>query len=456
MRVRGIVAASIFLMLLGAPMSGVLAQDPPADPPAEPAAPDDDTQTPDAPEDAGEGDAEPVPATAAEAGTEEKKGMPFGLFVEIAVGTADADDINNSLRTLSTHLTDSIFTLEDQAYGRASIGWKMPNDRGNFRLTWTGYKEDGYKLRSRGLLSGLDPALGSSASVQNPLPWWFLDVDDGTLSATRLLPQWTVADDTLAVEELGIVAGNGAVDCPQAFPLTESGGMLVGPLCEARFLVGTTNTRQMADDMQNRTQTVDVTYGRRFGTRRFKSRWFAGARYWVYDGTIPTSAWVTSSFGGTGFTDGFGYALIPMRQENEAFGPTAMMSFDVNFFNDRLVLYVEGQAALMFYNHHVNTQEFFTLVSSSLPSSISLSAELDESRSKTSWQNSIEGGVRVNLKMGLQLHAAYNYSGFLDAILLPTELAIPRSQQSTQGVSAIYDTQDYRLASIRLGVGFQF
>ena len=434
MRMRGIVAVSVLLLLLTGLAHGPAAQE---DDPATPAAPADAPVAPD----------------------EEQQGkkLPFGLYVEVAAGASDGRDINNSIRTLSTHSTLSTFSLEGQSFARVAIGWKMPRDRGQFRLTWNAYKEDGYTLESFGKLSAVDPALGVSQTVADNLPWWVLTLEDGNFSSTQVLPQWTLADDTLDVPELGIIPGNQIVDCPEGTPLSSgSGGELTAPLCEATFLPRTTNSRTMASDMENRVQTVDATYGRSFGTRRYTSRWTAGARYFVYDGTIPTPSWLSAGASGTGFTDGFGFALIPFRQENTGVGPVVSMSFDTNFFSRKLVLYVQGTAALMLYNHDVSSQQFVTLVQSGLPSRLTQIAELSETRSKTSWQNGIEAGVMINLNSGLQFHVAYNFTGYLDAILLPSEVSIPVNQQSTQGVSAIYSTQDYRLETLRAGVAFQF
>jgi len=446
---RGIVAISgLLLLLTGLGTAAVAQEDDPETPgdttaQAEPAQPQEPEQVPEQPQ-------QPQ---------EKEKKHPFGLYVEVAAGSADAEDLNNSTRTLSTHSTTSTFSLEGQSFGRVAIGWKLPQDRGQFRLTWTSYKEKGYTLEAYGKLSAVDPSLGVTATIADNLPWWVIDAEDGTLHTTQVLPQWSSADDTLDLPDLGILPGNQTVDCPMPTPLSAgSGGLLTAPLCEATFLVDHSATRSLASDMENRTQTVDLTYGRSFGTRRFSSRWTAGARYFVYDGTVPTPTWLTPNTNGTGFSDGFAFAMVPFRQENTALGPVVSMSFDVNFFERRLVLYIEGQAALVLYDQNVSTQQFLTLLQStgSQPYRLTQSSELDENRSKTSWQNAIEAGVMINLKSGLQFHAAYNYTGFLDAVLLPTEIAIPSSPASTQGVSAIYGTQDYRLSSLRFGVAFQF
>jgi hypothetical protein len=438
MRLRGITAVSGLLLLLTGLGSSVGAQDAP------------DEQAP-----------QPDEATQPE---QQTKKLPFALYVEVAGGSADADEINNSVRTFSTHNTQSSFSLDGQSYGRAAIGWKMPHGKGSYRLIWTGYKEQDYELTASGLQASLDPSLASSASVQDNLPWWQVSLKNGAFEGTRMLPQWSTADDTLEYDgfddrgqQRNILSGNGAVDCPIRFPLMEdSNGVLTSPVCEASYLVDRVNTRVMADDMQNRAQTVDLVYGRVFGPRRYTSHWFAGLRYFVYDGNVPTSAWISPGSTGGGFTEGSAYALLNFAQETSGFGPTVSMSIDFNFFDQKLALYLQGQAALMLYNLKTDSQGFFTLVESALPSLITLPAELVESRDKTSWQNSIELGARINLKSGLQFEIAWNFSGFLDAILLPSEIAIPINQQSTQGVSAIYDTQDYRLEAWRAGIAFQF
>ena len=46
--------------------------------------------------------------------------------------------------------TESAFSLEDQLYARAAIGWKLKNEKGDFRLEYRGYNEDTYRLTSSG------------------------------------------------------------------------------------------------------------------------------------------------------------------------------------------------------------------------------------------------------------------------------------------------------------------
>jgi hypothetical protein len=69
----------------------------------------------------------------------------------------------------------------------------------------------------------------------------------------------------------------------------------------------------------------------------------------------------------------------------------------------------------------------------------------------------LDAGARFNLKMGLTLELAYFKSGFLDAVLTPTEVRIPQSaQELAQGSSAIYASQDLVLDGWRASVSFQF
>ena len=88
---------------------------------------------------------------------------------------------------------------------------------------------------------------------------------------------------------------------------------------------------------------------------------------------------------------------------------------------------------------------------------IPIAAQLGESQTKSTWQTGAELGLRVRLRNGLKLEASYGVVGFLDAILLPTQIRIPDNQQeAAQGTSAIYNTQDYVLQGWRAGIGFQF
>lgn len=414
-------------------------------------------------------DAEPLQA---QTPAETKEKQPWPLYFEVAVGSADADPISNTLQTLSTHIARSSLTMEDQFYGRTAIGWKMPRGKGDFRLVWTGYKEDGYTMTSSGDQAAFDPDLpqpDQPANVQDPIPWWQIEIVDGQLNGFSLLPQWSPEQDTLDgtfTDLFGnsrpILANNGALDCPSyQLGLPAVPGSLIdgGPNCEATFLVSGTTSRMMAKDMQNRVQTVDLIYGREFGKERYTAHWWVGARYFTYKGNIPTAAWLARAPVGSGYTDGSNLALINFSQDTSGFGPDVAMSIFFNFFEKRLSLFLTGQAALMLYKTKVTSQNFFTQVPAGLGPTdpiANLEAELNEDRDKTSWQNSIEGGVRYSFRNGLQLELAYNFTGFLDIIMLPSQMAIPISQATTQGVSAIYDTQDYRLSAWRGGVAFQF
>ncbi len=55
------------------------------------------------------------------------------------------------------------------------------------------------------------------------------------------------------------------------------------------------------------------------------------------------------------------------------------------------------------------------------------------------------------------LEVAFFKTGYLDAILTPTELRIPQSaQELARGTSAIFATQDIVMDGFRGSVGFQF
>jgi hypothetical protein len=113
----------------------------------------------------------------------------------------------------------------------------------------------------------------------------------------------------------------------------------------------------------------------------------------------------------------------------------------------------------MVMNIDMDTGLFTTLVANTGPigATIPLAARLEEQQTKSTWQTGAEVGVRLRLKNGLKLEASYGIVGFLDAILLPTQIRIPDNQQeATQGTSAIFNTQDYVLQGWRAGIAFQF
>lgn len=418
MRLNGIVACwSMFLLLAIAPI--VMAQEP-ADPPA--------TDDPAAQPEQAEPQAPPPPAP-------EKKGKtPFSLYIEAGGGAYEPDSIDPSIESLSTHVAKNTMSWDAQDFARVAIGWKLQRGRGDFRLIFNGYSENGYELESTGMLSAIDTTL-DSPDVLGPLPWWRINVKNGDVHAERWPPQWDA--------ELDDANDNGFVD-PGEQRYTEPDLVLDSVTFAS---------------MQNRVQTYDFVFGNTWGPRRVQGRWYGGFRYFLYEGNIPAGAWLYSQPTGEGYTDGALLRLLNFSQSSEGLGPTGLMEVRFNFFNQLFQIYANGQATFMVMNIEMDTGLFTTLVETTgqVGAKVPIAASLSEQQTKSTWQTGAELGMRLRLKNGLKLEASYGIVGLLDAILLPTQIRIPDNQQeAAQGTSAIYNTQDYVLTGWRAGIAFQF
>ena len=399
----------------------------------------------------------PVPADETQAApkdeTDQKK-IRNGLYVEVGYGSNDMDPLDTSARTTSTQFSSNSLTFEDMDYGRAVIGWQLRGAKGRFRLVWQGYTETGYKFLAAGRESSLGVTLPSSPPIVENLDWWQVAVVDGQLTATRTPPAWDLTRDTNM---------DGAVQQNEVFyPIFDAMGVQVGecptsvpcPMAaDFDFAIG------IESNLQNRIQTVDVLYGREFGPRRFEGRWWGGIRYFAYEGTLLQGAWLRGPMNdGDGFTDGLFVRLLHPTQKATAVGPTGSLGFQVNFFNKRVQLFMNGQFGFLLSSVETDTGNFFTLSNGNTNDEILTGvARLTADRSRTSWQTHLDGGARFNTKKGLTIELAYFKDGFLDAVLTPTEIRIPQSAQEIgQGTSAIFATQDLVLDGWRGSVAFQF
>ena len=382
---------------------------------------------------------------------EQGKGKrPFALFVEAGGGMASPEDLTSSIATLSSHKTDTILSFDDQLYARASIGWKLPHDKGDFRLTFNGYAEDGYSLRSTGVQAAIDPA-GGSPGVAGPLLWWVLTIEDGVLTSSRTPPQWIPSFDA---------NNNGICDPGEENDDANCNGIV--DLDEVRYVGADVSvTRNVASDLQNRAQTWDATYGRKFGSRRYTARWVAGLRHFRYDGSVPATAWLSAATTGEGFTDGAFLRPIIFRQETSGFGPTGGLEAQMNFANDRLQLFLGGQVAFLVLDVATDSGAFVTIVpvssGGSDPATVGADARLTQSLKKSSWQNTADAGARVRLRNGVGLEVGYGITGFLDSVLTPNTIRIPEnSGEAPQGTSATFSTQDLVFTRWYGSVSFQF
>jgi len=386
-------------------------------------------------------DAEPSQPPPAAEPQQEKKKFRFALFVEAAGGLVDADDIDSSIEASSRQNTLTTISVEDQLYARLALGWKMPNEKGDFRLRVTNYSEDEFSLTSSGRSSDVvtPPGQPSPQSDPSPLPWWNTQITAGKLVTTRTPPVWEDAP-TETNPETGEPEGDGFIQDDEITFL------------DPDVLV----TRDVPKSMQNRVQFWDLLYGRTFGQRRFDARWWAGLRYFVYEGTIPGTAWLGFiNEPGRGYTDGKSLGLLGFRQETSGFGPTVALEGRYNAFDQLLQVYVQGQTAFLFLDIESNSQSFLTLFQDTgTDPLVTLPASLEEKRTKSAWQNTFEAGLRIKLKAGIGFEFAYNITGLLDVMLIPTELIA--ANRPSRETSAVYNTKDYVLQGWRAGVSFQF
>jgi hypothetical protein len=383
---RGFVARWGLLLVLPGLWAATMAQEPAA-PAEEPAAPEE-------------------PAALAEPPDDERadKKMPFGLWVGVAVGSGDFDDIEADIYADNLNYADSVLNIDDAMYGRAAIGWKLPHAKGDFRLTFQGVKEEEYAFNSQGVL--------------DEVPLWFVTVDEGDLLSVLLIP--TVDPDT--------------------------GELIYDPTSPDRVVVGSLN-----DSLENRINTYDLVYGREFGGRRFSSRWWGGVRYFEYDGQVLGAAWLRLGGAPPGgqFTDGSWLRLLRITQEASGVGPIGSWEADFNFYDRGLQLFIRGEAAFTFNSLEMDSGPFFHVIDAD--QGTTLDDRMAKSQDKSSWQNKLELGSRVNLKNGLQFELAYSIAGYLDFILLPDLLLVDVSNETTQTF-----TQDILYESVHFGVSFQF
>jgi hypothetical protein len=365
------------------------------------------------------------------------KKWPFALYVEVATGLGSARDLSTTTTTSTSQVSNNWLTLDEWTYARAGVGWKLPYGKGDARIIFNGFRENQYEFHALGRQAALDPESATPANtlVSEPLLWWSLDIVDGRLIAERTPPDWVAVLDDANVD--GIVDPD-EVRYPEGVDLSTS--------------------RAITDDLQNHTQFIDLLYGRTFGTRRFGARWWGGLRYFAYDGNLPAGAWLGGSEAGEGYTDGSFVPLLNFAQNTSGLGPTGVLEVDFKFWEERLVLYLQGQIAFMLLDLEMDTGPFWVVVvdqDTSIPTPAQ--ARLIETRNKTTWQNAAEAGVRLTLKNGLQFEAAYNRIGLLDVMLMPTDLQIPNNPQTAwQGVAGLYNTKDHIFDSWRVGIAYQF
>lgn len=378
---------------------------------------------------------------AADADDDAKPGFwgDFSLFVEAATGSASVDPINTSLQTGPDLRTDSTFDLGDVDYTRAAIGWKLPFDRGSFELIFTGYKEDQFEFTSVGSTSSV---VGPTDEIQltDPVPWWNVAVADGQLLSEQFPPFWDPAvNDT---------NGNTIPD-PGEFVIPT--------------IAAISTSRPTNRSMQNQFQTIDLVYRRGWGGPRLGGRWFAGARYFNYEGNLLATAWLTGSgqsAGGVGFTDGSGINLMAFSQDTTGGGPVGSLGVFGRFFRERLELYGDVGLAFVLAKTEAESNRFSSLLGDPLSGGALLttaSGRISEEIDKDVWHVMSEVGLNWGIVGGLSLNAAYYVYGFHDAVVVATDLSVPENPtQINRGAAALFTTTDFRFDGYRLGLKYQF
>jgi len=400
-------------------------------------------------------------AEGADAEAKEKRSkLPFALYLFTGVGAGEADAFNSSIQTTTNRISTNALELDEVEVGRFVIGWKLPNQKGDFRIRWDGYAEKSYTFNASGqqAILGLDATAPIETFSYNnpatfPLKWWDVQITDGMLDSWRNPPVWW--DD--------LDANGNTLPDPDEIVYDLPGDFVVpNPTTNEYDIFSsypTAFSMPTDDDLGNQYINIDLLYGREWGGRRYNGRWWTGLRYYEYKGNMLAAAWLQSSGVGRGYTDGLFLPLLNFHQESKAVGPTGALELNLNYFQRKLVLFGGVQAALMIANLEMDTGEFFTFVQAGSDSNalLSVPARLHTDRDKSVWHSRAEVGIRINLTSGVRIEAAYQINGYLDTILLPKAIQIPASTtQIRNGVSAIYSTQDIVLDTFRAGIGFQF
>jgi uncharacterized protein YceK len=326
--------------------------------------------------------------------------------------------------------------------GQFTIGWTLPRGRGQYLLTYTGVADGNFELDATGMQASYQaPSIQNPHTISFQLPWWQIAVNNGQMTTTKTPPLWSLNFDS---------------------PDNGGNGDGLPDANEMRYPVTTVDiSSTVPKDLGNKIQTWDLYYRREFGGVRIRSRWTAGIRYLMFDGSIVTPAWVAgpSSTSGVGYTDGVQIGLIMMKQTTSGWGPVGSGEIDFNFFRQRLTLYALVQAALILESLDTDSGTFTYLardpavVGAYYPGAGRIQAQV----SKSSWNTTFEAGLRVKMLEGFNLILDWNTTGYLDTMLLPTDLAIPdNSSQVGLGTTARFISRDFVVSSINIGLSFQF
>ncbi len=442
---RGLVAGWVLLtgLALAAP---AMAEEPaqPADTPSPTEEPAQPADTPPSAEEPAQPADTPPPAEEPVAElppdpTREK--MPFALYVEAAWGSGSADPYNTSIKASDLNAGHSTVEIVDASYGRAAIGWKLPRGKGDFRLNFQGFMEEEYEFRSVGATNRTaDGSLVDSTS--GLVPWWFIEINGGKLIATRLAPTWDSAADVAFGDMDGKPDFGSCAELPDG--RFRCGEVTYDPSMPLKQITGS-----MPDDLQNRVDTYEIVYGREFGGRRYSSRWWAGLRYFEYEGNLLAGAWLNSNVTGLHYTDGSFLRLLNITQRTTGAGPVGSWEVDFNYFERALQLYLRGEAAFTLNNMEIDSGPFFQV--KNVDAGLLMDDRMFKSQEKSSWQDRAEVGARLYLKNGMHFEVAYSITGFLDVALLPDLLQLGVTNEDPETF-----TQDLVIEALHVGAGFQF
>jgi hypothetical protein len=393
---------------------------------------------------------DPAPAAPKESPKEPPKEAPkkkdpffgdhFAMYLETRGGPASIDTIKNPVETTLQLNSENKVKLTGSKSAQFTLGWTLPRGRGQYLLTYSGIADGKYELDAEGQQQSYQTGTSDSpGQLQFLLPWWHVTVRDGQLRTTQTPPVWTPADDA---------NGNGVPDPNELrYPTT---------------IVDVSGT--VPKDLGNRIQTWDLLYRREFGGVRIRARWTAGIRYLSAKGAIVTPSWLkgTEDVPAFGYSDGVVNNFLLIQQSTKGFGPMGSGEVNFNFFRQRLALYALVQVAFLNEKLSADSGPFTyyahnTAGGADSPLQFPGAGQISRDVSKTSWNTEFEAGLRVKMLDGFHLILDWNRTGYLDTLLLPTTISIPKNvSQVSLGTSALFVSRDYVVSTINLGLSFQF
>jgi hypothetical protein len=376
-----------------------------------------------------------------EAGGDEEQGQPtakrFALFLEAGGGAMAMDNIESSIRNNATFTSSTVVSFSDFTHGQATIGWKLPHDKGRFEAVFNGNREDTYSLNSQGELASLSEGSDTGADPLPAIRWWTMTISNGTLHSEMFEPSWLAdQNDT---------DGDGSVDADEVTYSAIPSVVIDNPA---------------QTDMQNSLETYDLLYRRWFGGRRYGGFWSAGMRYLEYGGNIPATFWISNDNNQFGWTSGGFQNPLIFTQETSGFGPTASLGFEIRYFRDRVQLFGESRLSFLFQTMKTDGGDFFALLqdpSGGSASLLSVPAGISSEFDKDVWNVSAEAGFRVQLLSGLYFEVSYAINAHHDVVLLPTQMTIPDViARIGQPVGGVFRSQDMVYEGVRSALSFQF